>query len=158
LAELPTPKPQQLEIQQLFSDSVLVLSSLIEQKGITISYQVLPKKLRYELDKKQLEQVLINLLTNSIYALEQTQKPQITLKAFESQTELIIEVTDNGTGISDQIKREIFVPFFTTRENGSGIGLSLSKNIVQAHQGTLTFSSIPGETTFKMRFPLARVM
>ncbi|PCE62796.1 sensor histidine kinase [Sediminicola luteus] len=154
LAELPTPKPEKVSILELFSDSLGILDTLLETKNIAVTVSVTPKGLQLPLDKKQMEQVIINLITNSVYALEGVQNAGIHLTGHVLNDMAILEVTDNGHGIPEDIKREIFVPFFTTRENGSGIGLSLSKNIVQGHKGTLSFSSKPGRTVFTIQFKL----
>jgi signal transduction histidine kinase len=154
LAELPTPKPEKVSILELFSDSLRILDTLLETKNIAVTVSVTPKGLHLPLDKKQMEQVIINLITNSVYALEGAKNAGIHLTGHVLNDMAILEVTDNGHGIPEDIKREIFVPFFTTRENGSGIGLSLSKNIVQGHKGTLSFSSKPGRTVFSIQYKL----
>ena len=105
-------------------------------------------------DKKMIEQVIINLINNSIYALEKTKDAKIKLNAFRnSDQQVIIQVIDNGVGIHKDIKESIFVPFYTTRENGSGIGLSLVKQIMNLHKGKVIVHSKPGkETVFSLVF------
>jgi len=95
------------------------------------------------MDRILVEQVLINLISNSIHALEGRPEPRIVLSAYDAERSLIIEVYDNGCGISDKVLDHIFVPFFSTRQEGSGIGLSLSKQIMSSHGGSITVRSIP---------------
>ncbi|MBD1261419.1 HAMP domain-containing histidine kinase [Maribacter polysiphoniae] len=152
LAELPTPKPTWFVIEELFGHSKTFLSGLLKEKGIQVEIDLGTKSLRLFADKNQLEQVLINLMTNSVYALQNSEHPKISLKAYRANTSTVIEVSDNGHGIKDSIKKEVFVPFFTTRNNGSGIGLSLSRNIMNAHYGTINFHSNGQSTTFKLTF------
>ncbi|MEX0275785.1 MAG: PAS domain-containing sensor histidine kinase [Flavobacteriaceae bacterium] len=157
LTELPTPKPEKALIRDLFHDNTTILSSLFNEKNILVDSKVEPENLTFYLDKKQMGQVIINLLTNSVYALENCPDPQINLRAYRMKNQLVIQVTDNGHGIKDSIKKEVFVPFFTTRKNGSGIGLSLSKNIIQAHNGFISFNSQNGFTTFRIQFPYKNI-
>ena len=104
-------------------------------------------------DSKLLEQVCINLVNNSIHALEKSKQPTIKISCTIDMDKTLIKFTDNGKGIEDEIKNQIFIPFYTTKKNGSGIGLSLSKNIMKKHGGNLLVHSIPGEqTTFTLRF------
>lgn len=152
LAELPTPKPTWFVIEELFGHSKTFLSGLLKEKDIRVEIDLGIKSLRLFADKNQLEQVLINLMTNSVYALQNSEHPKILLKAYRANTTTVIEVSDNGHGIKDSIKKEVFVPFFTTRNNGSGIGLSLSRNIMNAHYGTINFHSNGQSTTFKLTF------
>jgi two-component system nitrogen regulation sensor histidine kinase NtrY len=105
-------------------------------------------------DENQISQVLINLAKNALQANEKNPEGKIQITArFNSDHRPEICVTDNGPGIPDEIMEQIFVPFFTTRENGSGIGLSLSRQIMRLHGGSLQVRSIPGkETVFCMIF------
>ena len=99
------------------------------------------------IDTSQIEQVIINLVKNATYALQDCKEPQIEIKAYSKAGKKVIEVTDNGAGIPEKEKKEIFVPFFSTKKEGSGIGLSLSKQIMHLHNGNITFSSEEGNGT-----------
>jgi signal transduction histidine kinase len=100
------------------------------------------------------EQVMINLVRNSLYALEKVPGGCITLSAEERADNVVIKVEDNGPGIEPAVIKDIFLPFFTTRQDGLGIGLSLSRQIMNLHGGTLTAESQPGiRTAFNMVFP-----
>jgi signal transduction histidine kinase len=111
--------------------------------------------LRLNADEKLLEQVLINLINNAVYALQTIAKPEIQLVARSDHDTLFIEVHDNGTGIPGELIGSIFIPFFTTKEEGSGIGLSLSRQIMRVHGGSISVRSKPGETVFLLKFPKA---
>ncbi|RZJ77593.1 MAG: ATP-binding protein, partial [Chryseobacterium sp.] len=106
-----------------------------------------------KIDLKLIEQALINLVTNSIYALEDVENPVIEINYRLDQNKLFLDVTDNGKGIQPDVIEKIFVPFFTTRKNGSGIGLTITRNIMKMHMGSLEVSSIPFQkTTFSLIF------
>jgi len=89
--------------------------------------------------------VLINLITNAKHALKDIENPRITLRTYFRESEKVIEVTDNGMGIDESKIDQIFIPFFSTKEQGSGIGLSLSKQIMKKHKGDLTVKSESGQ-------------
>jgi signal transduction histidine kinase len=112
------------------------------------------ENLKWPGDEQLLKQVLVNLLRNSVQALENQENAKIEIKALlNASSKLEICVKDNGPGIAPDIIDHIFVPFFTTRTNGSGIGLSLSRQIMRLHGGSLLVSSIPEkETVLCMRF------
>ncbi|RZJ93227.1 MAG: ATP-binding protein, partial [Hymenobacter sp.] len=101
------------------------------------------------------EQVLINLVLNAAQALAQIPAPRLSLLAWSDEQErVIIEVKDNGSGIPVDMLDSIFIPFFTTRPNGSGIGLSLAKQIMQLHQGSIQVRSAAGVgSAFQLWFP-----
>jgi signal transduction histidine kinase len=104
-------------------------------------------------DYAQVEQVLINLIKNAVAAISKKKNGVIQLKAFHGEEGTIIQVEDNGIGISDHIIEDIFVPFYTTKKNGSGIGLSLSRQIMQNHNGTISVNSAPNKgATFTLKF------
>jgi C4-dicarboxylate-specific signal transduction histidine kinase len=105
------------------------------------------------MDSILVEQVLINLIRNSAHALGGRPEPRIVISAYDAEGSLMIEVYDNGCGITDKVLGHIFVPFFSTRQEGSGIGLSLSKQIMSSHGGNITVKSIPQvETRFFLKF------
>jgi signal transduction histidine kinase len=121
--------------------------------NIKITANVNPQDIGIVADYAQVEQILINLIKNSIEALSGKKNGTIHLKAFYTGDGTLIQVEDNGIGISNDIIEDIFVPFYTTKENGSGIGLSLSKQIMQNHDGTISVSSSPGKgSEFNLKF------
>ena len=102
-----------------------------------------------------LSQVLINLLKNAIQALVGQSDKKIHIKVYGKEMTLFIRVTDNGPGIPSDLMEDIFIPFFTTKTNGTGIGLSLSRQIIRMHGGELSVTSHPyHETTFTISLPL----
>ena len=105
-------------------------------------------------DKNQLEQVIINLVKNSIEAIENKSDGKITIVALKTIDDKIsIKITDNSKGIPPDIKEKIFLPFFTTKQNGSGIGLSLARQIIRMHGGNIEVESVLGKkTTFTLMF------
>ena len=99
-------------------------------------------------DENLIEQVMINLLQNSIQSLEKSKNGKIQMKAFfNKRGKKLIQVIDNGQGIIPEVGDKIFIPFFTTKISGSGIGLALSKQILRLHDATITMTSIPEEET-----------
>jgi two-component system nitrogen regulation sensor histidine kinase NtrY len=119
-----------------------------------LEVEIVPENLKLTADEKLMEQVLINLVKNSIEA-NLLPEGEITIKANRiPQNCLIIQVTDNGGGIDEMAIESIFVPSFTTKENGSGIGLSISRQIIQLHKGSISVKSEPGaETVFEILLP-----
>lgn len=147
LAMLPSPKKEKVELSQLIEESLQIMAPLFKQEKIQISNEISFKRW-LEIDKNQMEQVLINLLTNSIYALSERKEKQITITAEVKEKRIFITITDTGIGIDSEIKDKIFLPFFTTRKEGAGIGLTLSKSIVEAHGGYLAFQNENDTTSF----------
>jgi signal transduction histidine kinase len=148
----PTVNFTKVEVMELLKGIERLFNSEIRGLRIRMSVVVDPESLCITADKQLLEQVLINLVTNSIHSLAETQERKIKLAAFTDYTgKVLIQVSDNGKGIVEEIRDRIFVPFFTTKEKGSGIGLSLSRQIMQLHNGKITFTSVPGiETVFTL--------
>ncbi|MEJ2004885.1 MAG: ATP-binding protein, partial [Cyclobacteriaceae bacterium] len=104
-------------------------------------------------DRTLVEQVLINLVKNAVEALEDADEPKIILSCGTHDERAFIEISDNGPGMDDKLLDQIFVPFFSTKSAGSGIGLSLSRQIMRAHQGKLQVHSGPGKgSSFRLIF------
>ncbi len=154
LTRIPAPNFQLVKIAALFDRIKKLFSEQLDEKNIVCICSVDPNDLEVTADPDLIEQVLINLILNSIKALTDTAGPQINLLSkFDGHGNIIIQITDNGHGIPQELQEKIFIPFFTTRKEGSGIGLSLSRQIMRAHKGGLTVSSVTGkETTFTLRF------
>ncbi len=125
-----------------------------EAHAIKFYMQIDPLSLELTADQALIEQVLINLCKNAVEALNNVAKPKIKLKAgTDGLGNPEIKIIDNGRGISEEVAERIFIPFFTTKPQGSGIGLSLSRQIIRLHKGTLGVTSTPNEkTVFKLRF------
>ena len=149
LTMLPTPEKHLENINELVNECLLVMHPFLKQEAIEISNKIdIPIYLN--VDKKQIEQVIINLITNSIYALKDKEERHIFLTSSIENSRVFITISDTGKGIEKEIRDKIFLPFFTTRKDGAGIGLTLSKNIIEAHGGYLSYVSDEGKTQFVM--------
>jgi len=147
LAMLPSPKKEKIELLKWIEDSLEIMSPLFKQEQIQVVNTIAFDR-RLNLDPQQMEQVLINLLTNCIHTLKDTIEKQIVISSEIKEKRTFIMITDNGSGIEKEIESKIFLPFFTTRKEGAGIGLTLSKSIVEAHGGYLAYRNDEGKTTF----------
>jgi two-component system nitrogen regulation sensor histidine kinase NtrY len=125
-----------------------------EERGIDLRHRVDPADLTLTADEELVEQVLINLLLNAMDAVAGRPAARVELRArLDRYGHVLLQVADNGPGIPPDLQERIFIPFFTTKPEGSGIGLSLSRQILRLHGGTLRVRSDPGaETVFTLRF------
>ncbi|MCO6357137.1 sensor histidine kinase [Roseivirga pacifica] len=141
-----------IEVEDLLGSMEILMKAELEKTGIQLTIQSQPW-LKIKMDRKLIEQILLNLITNARHALANQSAPQLTLKAFSNANTKFIAVTDNGTGIDPAKMDQIFIPFYSTKAEGSGIGLSLSKQIMKKHKGDLTVKSTLGEgATFQLEF------
>jgi two-component system nitrogen regulation sensor histidine kinase NtrY len=147
LAMLPSPKKEKIELMEWIENSLQIMTALFKKEQIELVNTITFDR-RLNIDPRQMEQVLINLFTNCIYALKDTLKKQIVISAEVKEKRTFIMISDNGQGIENEIESKIFLPFFTTRKEGAGIGLTLSKSIVEAHSGYLAHRSEHAKTTF----------
>jgi len=154
LTRIPTPKYSIFSVRELFENLIGLMKEEMNQRNIQCITTLTPENLELSADEQLIAQVLINLLKNAIQALEKTEDPLIELKAFtDGNGKIIIQITDNGQGILPDVLDKIFVPFFTTKQKGSGIGLSLSRQILRLHGGTLTaHSEADIKTVFTLKF------
>lgn len=141
-------------ISELFENLHRLMQPTFTQKNIEASIILKEPLLSAEIDVGLIEQVLINLILNAIDALKSTPNPKIVLSAYtDMDKKLIIKLADNGSGMTDDVLDKIFVPFFSTKKNGNGIGLSLCKQIMKVHKGTITVQSKENEgTAFYLQF------
>ncbi len=152
LTSLPKPNLYPFSVNSLFVKCKLLMESIISD-NIEITESVVPGDLALEADFAQVEQILINLIKNSVEALSGRKNGTIHLKAFNTDDSIVIMVEDNGPGIPHEIIEDIFVPFYTTKKSGSGIGLSLSRQIMQNHDGTISVNSSPDKgSEFTLKF------
>ncbi|QNR22653.1 sensor histidine kinase [Croceimicrobium hydrocarbonivorans] len=153
LSQLPAPEKTVVPLRELFEEVVQLMHKEAESRQVKLSYQLTQNRLAVKADKKMIEQVLINLIKNAFPALEGRENAFIELSAELQNEGVVVYVRDNGEGIDPDLISQIFVPFFSTRKSGTGIGLSLSKNIMKTHQGNLKVQSVVGEgTLFKLCF------
>lgn len=154
LTRIPKPNFQIFPIKEMFDRVEKLMKQKLIDQNIKFECTVYPPSLSVTADPEMVEQVLINLIINAMSALAGRGNPEIILSARTNERgKIIIRVTDNGFGIPEDVQEKIFVPFYTTKKDGSGIGLSLSRQIIRAHGGNIRVSSIPNkETTFTLRF------
>jgi nitrogen fixation/metabolism regulation signal transduction histidine kinase len=154
LTRVPRPNPENIHLHEFLLSIEKLMSDDLSRKGIAIRTEV-SDQIDLQFDPYLIEQVLINLITNSVHALENIATPLIVVKAYAKDRQVVIEVRDNGHGIPSKDLSEIFVPFFSTKKDGSGIGLSLSKQIMSVHGGSITVQSEPNVgTSFFLHFNL----
>lgn len=149
VAMLPSPKKEKIELQHLIDNCLQIMNPLFKENEIEVVNTITFKRW-ISVDSQQTEQVLINLLTNCIYALKGLELKQIIISAEAKENRTFIKIADTGNGIEKEIEDKIFLPFFTTRTEGAGIGLTLSKNIIEAHGGYISFKAEEGKTVFEI--------
>ena len=153
LTRISEPTITVFKLSQILNPIKTLFLEDLRKAGIEFSISITPPDLTMTADEKLVEQVLINLVKNSIEALENEREPEISISAFRNPYSVCIAVTDNGKGIPPEIMEDTFVPFFTTKKNGSGIGLSISRQIMQMHNGTLNMKSEAGKgSVFSLEF------
>jgi signal transduction histidine kinase len=155
LSKLSATNFQPVAVWALFEHVVGLLEPTFEQRGIDPDIVLADTDLHIIADATLVEQVLINLVTNALEAMQHQSAPQLRLAAYPQEPHrVVLEITDNGTGIDAPLLDEIFVPFFTTKKTGSGIGLSLSRQIMQLHRGSIQVQSEAGRgSQFQLLFP-----
>jgi signal transduction histidine kinase len=125
----------------------------LEKKKIDLEIILRDPTLAIEADLNLIEQVLINLVVNAIEAVKDREEPRLTLSAEVTNNRTLVKVADNGMGMPPELLDKIFIPFFSTRKTGSGIGLSLCKQIMLLHKGNIQVQSAPGMgATFILQF------
>ncbi|MGA2624197.1 MAG: ATP-binding protein [Bacteroidota bacterium] len=148
LTRIPKPNFQIFTAASLFERVSRLMSPQLGEKSISFASAAEPETLELTADPELIEQVLINLIVNSMQALEGHMSPRIEMRAsMDARGRVVVRVIDNGPGILDEVQDKIFIPFFTTKKNGTGIGLSLCQQIMRLHRGTITVHSKPNEQT-----------
>jgi nitrogen fixation/metabolism regulation signal transduction histidine kinase len=147
LAMLPSPQKEKVELSVLVENCLQIMKPLFKKEGVLVTNNINFKRWIL-VDSNQMEQVFINLLTNSLFALAEKKSKEILINAESKDKRMYLTIADNGTGIEPEIETKILLPFFTTRKDGAGIGLTLSKNIIEAHGGYLSFKSDKKTTQF----------
>ncbi len=154
LTRIPQPNFRYFPIKDAFDRAEQLLRQRIDDLHIKCECNVYPEDLKLTADPDLIDQVIINLILNAIDAVKSIDKPEISLVAYNNHNNrTIIEVADNGTGIKPDIIDKIFMPFFTSKKEGSGIGLSLSRQIMHLHKGSISVKSKQDEgTVFTLKF------
>ncbi len=149
LTRIPDPVKQPIDILSLLKH----LQQLVSANGIRFAYTSYPERLIVVADRNMLEQMLINLLKNASEATVSQVSPLITVKAEQVGNIVQVTVFDNGSGIAPQALDKIFIPFYTTKQGGSGIGLSLTRQMMIRHKGTISVKSDETGSAFTLSFP-----
>ena len=151
LTRLSKPVLKHVNLRNLIEHLMLLLENEADFQRIQFNVETETPDICIKADEAQLSQVLINLIKNAMYAVKDITEPRISVRAHYTQNgRCEIQVIDNGSGIPPEIMEQIFIPFFTTKENGSGIGLSLSRQIMKNHGGSIEAVSSPGSTVFTL--------
>lgn len=148
LTRLPPPQFQSVDTQQLIETVVTLMQTTIDRKQIQLEQIYRNPVLKFNGDPNLLEQVLINILKNAIDAVAKVEDPKINIITFfTAKGKVCIKIIDNGPGVPPDKMEQIFIPFFTTKAEGSGIGLSLSRQIMRMHKGSIELKPNEGEGT-----------
>ena len=154
LNKITTLNIKKVYVRDVFENLHHLMAPTLDQKHIELEVILKDPSLILEADTSLVEQVLINLIVNAVEAVREQEHPKITLSSLQTATKkTLLKVSDNGSGMSEEVIDKIFIPFFSTKRNGSGIGLSLAKQIMMLHKGNIQVQSIVGEgTTFTLQF------
>jgi signal transduction histidine kinase len=154
LNKITTLNLKKIYVRDLFENLHHLMQPTLDQKNIEMEIILKDPDLQLDADTNLLEQVLINLVVNAMEAVKEREEPRIILSAyFANNHRTVIKVADNGTGMPEEVLDKIFIPFFSTKKSGSGIGLSLCKQIMMLHKGNIQVQSIEGQgTAFMMQF------
>ena len=150
VAELPKPKKSLFNLKTTIENVLQIFGSEFKSKNIKTFLNI--SDINLNADEKMVERVLVNLLTNSMHALSHSEKKEISIETQYLNNRTVIKIQDSGEGINDKIQEKIFLPFFTTRQNGSGIGLTLAKSIMEAHNGYIVYRNLEGGSVFEVWF------
>ncbi|HLP62262.1 MAG TPA: HAMP domain-containing sensor histidine kinase, partial [Candidatus Deferrimicrobium sp.] len=158
LTLIPQPNFKIFSVAEMFSRVEKLMAQKFKDNQIQLRWTVEPRTLELTADPGLIEHVLINLLLNAVEALQSADanhnEPRVELTGeLDTIGRVLIRVTDNGPGIIKEAQNKVFIPFFTTKKGGSGIGLSISRQIMKLHKGTIIVHSIPDEkTVFTLKF------
>jgi two-component system, NtrC family, nitrogen regulation sensor histidine kinase NtrY len=154
LNKITTLNLKKIYIRELFANLHQLMQPTFEQKRTDLEIILRNPDLQMQADVNLLEQVFINLIVNALEAVKEREHPKIILSADQTlDKKIILKVADNGHGMPEEVMEKIFIPFFSTKKTGSGIGLSLCKQIVMLHKGTIQVQSVEGQgTAFIMQF------
>ena len=150
LLKVPQPDISNVSVAEALQNVGALLSD--ELRALSFAIDVVPPSLEVQADSQLLDQILLNLVRNAIDAMHETDSPQLALSGQLDYGRVVIKVTDNGPGIADDLIEQVFVPFFTTKRDGSGIGLSLCRQIMTTHGGDIVVNSDAGGTTVSLVF------
>jgi C4-dicarboxylate-specific signal transduction histidine kinase len=148
LSLLPPPKLSRLPLSEALRGIGLLIESEAEKHQVGVELVEEKKGLEITVDPQQLEMILLNLWKNALESFPDGQKDkQVVIRSLSQKGRVWIQVEDNGSGIAPELIDQVFVPFFSTKDQGSGIGLSLSRQIMNNHRGSIHLESSPGNRT-----------
>jgi len=147
-----------MDIEMLLEEVLKTLDNLLNEKNIKLKYQETDDEIFINGDYDRLKQVFINIIKNSIEALDSVSNGIIDVKYYVQNKNIIIEITDNGIGMSEEVKNKIFEAFYTTKRCGTGLGVPLSKEIIEGHKGIFEYFSKENEgTKVKITLPIIEI-
>ncbi len=150
---LPTPSKTKADLKELLKTTINLVKSEFEDTGVSLQYVEPKTTIKLDIDTQLIEMVLINLIKNAREATENASNPSVKIELTKLNETVFIKITDNGMGITEEARDKIFMPFFSTKKRGSGIGLSLSSQIMQMHNGEILLDSTLGKgSTFSLVF------
>lgn len=161
LTRLPTPNKKTIKLERLFSQVIDIATPHWQEKKIELSQKIEPSGLEVTVDADMIEQLLINLLKNAEQALLTPQSDRLISSRYQvsmfaslnRRGHVVVDIMDNGAGVPDELSKKIFVPFFTTKREGSGVGLALTRQVMIAHGGNVKLLSSPsGGACFRLTF------
>ena len=153
LSRIPDPSKVNFSVKALLNKLEILVINSKENQGIAFSFSCENQELEIFADEQMINQVMLNLIKNASQALVDTEDPSITIHATEGlNSKALLGVSDNGPGIPAETADEIFLPFFTTRQKGTGVGLSYSRQVMSMNGGSIEVDSIPGRTEFRLIF------
>ena len=152
LSRIPDPVKKDFLVCTMFDKLETLAIHNEENSGIRFSFQCSDPAMKIMADEQMITQVMLNLVKNAVQALEGAADPHIEISALRIETETLLTVKDNGLGIPTEIADEIFLPFYTTREKGTGVGLSYSRQVMNLNGGSIDFESRKGRTIFRLSF------
>jgi len=153
LSRIPDPSIREFPVCSMYEKLKTLSVFNEENEGIDIRFECGDPNLHIRADEQMITQVMLNLIKNASQALEHVEEPTIVVQANKDSMGLVVlRVTDNGPGIPENIVGEIYLPFFTTRKKGTGVGLSYSRQAMSMNNGTIELDSVPGRTEFRLLF------
>jgi len=152
LSRIPEPVKKEFAVCTLFEKLETLVSHYNEDGRIRLSIECNHPDLKIHADEQMITQVMLNLIKNAVQAVEKLEKAEINVSALQNENRILLKVCDNGEGVPPEISDEIFMPFFSTRQKGTGVGLSYSRQVTVMNGSRIEFDSQPGNTEFRLIF------
>ena len=152
LSRIPDPVIKEFAVCGIFEKLETLVDHYKTDSSLGIFFECDDQELKIQADEQMITQVMLNLIKNAVQAVEMLEKAEIIVSALPQENRVVLKITDNGEGIPPEISDEIFMPFFTTRRKGTGVGLSYSRQVMAMNNGRIEFDSQPGRTQFRLLF------